>query len=289
MATIQNNYTNYVNGTNESDLIYNYVPAYIHGRDGNDQIANTAQIAFINGDDDNDAIVNYAGFSQVYLDGGEDSDTIINAGSGVATLYGGYDVYDYADDNDVLVGNPNATDVFLVGEYCGYDVIQNYDANDIIFCATTSGYPPAPYVYGADVIVQGYGMTVIVQGAAYKPFNFGYINSYGGVTFDAAADGNLWGTKGIVATEGADNIFVGGFDGQSEMVFGAAQDDTINLYDTTLSDIVATSVNDNAISVAFRSGETAVVATTENLSPTFKLANGDSYVYNREAASWQNA
>ena len=289
MATIYNTYTNYVNGTDQPDLIYNYVPAYIHGHDGNDQIANAAQVAFINGDDDNDAVVNYAGYSQVYLDGGEDSDYVANAGSGTATIYGGYDVEDYTEDNDILVGSPYATDVFLVGEYCGYDVIQNYDSNDVIFCATTSGYPPQVYVSGYDVVVQGYGMTVIVQGAAYKQFNFGYINSYGGVTFDAAQDGdNLWGNKGIVAGAGAEDIFVSGFDGQGEMIFGAAQDDTINLYDSTLSDIVATSVNENAIAIAFKSGETAVVSTNENLSPTFKLAGGDSYIYNREAGSWQS-
>lgn len=288
MATISNTYTNYVNGTDYDDLIYNYVPAYIHGRDGNDQIANAAQVAFINGDDDNDAIVNYAGYSQVYLDGGEGNDYVANMGSGTATVYGGYDVDDYTEDNDILVGSPYATDVFLVGEYCGYDVIQNYESNDIIFCATTSGYPPQAYVSGYDVVVQGYGMTVIVQGGAYKQFNFGYIGSYGGVTFDAAQDGNnLWGMRGVVASAGAEDIFVSGFDGQGEMIFGAAQDDTINLYDATLSDIVATSVNENAISVTFKSGETAVVSTSENLSPTFKLASGDSYIYNRESSSWQ--
>ena len=286
MATIQNNYTSYINGTDLADLIYNYVPAYIHGRDGDDQIANAAQTAAINGDDDNDAIVNYAANSMVYLEGGEDNDYVANMGSGTATLYGGYDVDDYTEDNDILVGSPYATDVFVVGEYCGYDVIQNYDYNDIIFCATTSGYPPAPYVYGADVIIQGYGMTVVVQGAAYKPFNFGYMNAYGNIQFDAAQDGNLWGTRGVVATAGADELFAGRFDG-SEMIFGAAQDDTINLYDATLADIVATSVNENAVSVTFNTGETAIVATTENLSPTFKLGSGESYIYNREAGSWQ--
>lgn len=287
MATIQNTYTSYINGTGAADLIYNYVPAYIHGHDGDDQIANAAPTAAINGDDDNDAIANYAANSMVYLEGGKGNDYVANMGSGTSTLYGGYDVNDYTDDNDILVGSPYATDVFVVGEYCGYDVIQNYDYNDIIFCATTSGYPPQPYVYGSDVIVEGYGMTVIVQGAAYKPyFNFGYMNAYGNIQFDTAQDGNLWGTRGVVATDGADELFAGRFDG-SEMIFGAAQDDTINLYDATLNDIVATSVNENAVSVTFNTGETAIVATTENLSPTFKLASGESYVYNREAGSWQ--
>lgn len=286
MATIQNTYTSYINGTDAADLIYNYVPAYIHGRDGDDQIANVAPTAAINGDDDNDAIVNYAANSMVYLEGGEDNDYVANMGSGTATLYGGYDVDDYTNDNDILVGSPYATDVFVVGEYCGYDLIQNYHYNDIILCATTSGYPPQAFVSGYDVVIQGYGMTVVVQGAAYTPFNFGYMNAYGNIQFDAAQDGNLWGTRGVVATAGADELFAGRFDG-NEMIFGAAQDDTINLYDATLEDIVATSVNENAVSVTFNTGETAIVATTENLSPTFKLGSGESYIYNREAGSWQ--
>ena len=290
MATISNTYTNYLNGTDQADLIYNYVPAYIHGRDGNDQISNSAQVAFINGDDDNDGIANYAFNAQVYMEGGEGNDYIINYGSGIATLYGGYDVDDYYEDNDILVGSPYAVDVFVIGEYCGYDVIQNYDWNDAIFCATTSGYPPYVYTSGSDVVVYGYGMTVIVQGAAYKPLNFGYMNSYGYTSFDTAQDaGDLWGgANAFTGTAGADNIFIGK-SGGNDLIFDAAQDDTIHLCDVSLSDIVATAVSDNSIAIALNTGETAVVATSDKISPTFKLASGDSYVYNRESASWQSA
>lgn len=291
MAVIYNTYTNYVVGTYESDLIYNYVPSYIHGLSGDDQISNSAQVALINGDDGNDAIVNYAINSQTYLDGGAGNDYIINAGSGISSLYGGYGVYNYYNDNDILVGSPYAVDFFIVGEYGGYDVIQNYEWNDAIYCATTSGYLPYVHEQGNDVLIEGAAMMVVVQGAAGKQLNFGYTYGYGGISFDTEQSNGdaLWGSKAIVATDSTEDIFVSGFDGQGEMIFGAAQDDTINLYDASLSDIVATSVNENAIAVAFKSGETAVVATSETLSPTFKLASGDSYVYNRAAGSWQSA
>lgn len=288
MANIINTTTNYVNGTGSADLIYNYVPAYVHGKEGNDQIASISQVAFINGDDGADGIANYAFNAQVYLDGGDDNDYIINYGGGIATLYGGYDVDDYYKDNDILVGSPYAVDFFVVGEYCGYDIIQNYESNDAIFCATTSGYPPYAYSYGSDVIVEGYGMQVLVQGAAYKQFNFGYMGSYNNPSFDTASD-DLWGgANTFTGTAQADNIYIGK-SGGNDLIFDAGQEDTIRLCDVTLSDIVGTAVSDNAVAIAFNTGETAVVATNGNVSAKFQLATGESYAYNRESGAWQQA
>lgn len=286
MATIYNTYTNYLNATYESDLIYNYVPAYIHGQYGDDQISNAAQVAFINGDDGNDAIVNYAGNSQTYLDGGAGNDYIINAGSGISSLYGGYGVYNYYDDNDILVGSPYAVDFFIVGEYCGYDVIQNYEWNDAIYCATTSGYAPYVHEEGNDVWIEGAAMMVVVQGAAGKQLNFGYTYGYGGISFDMAEE-NLWGDANIfTGTADADDIFIGK-SGGDDLIFNVAQDDTIHLCDVTLSDIVATAVNDKSVAISFNTGKTVAVELTENLSPTFQLSDGTRYAYNREASAWQ--
>lgn len=290
MATIYNTYTNYVNGTSDADLIYNYVPAVVHGNNGDDQIANVngGQVAYLAGDNGNDAIVNYAWNSQTYLNGGKGNDALWNLGTGVSTLYGGYNVNEYYYDNDIMSGSPYAVDFFVVGEYCGYDLIQNYDANDAIFYATTSGYPPYIYNYGSDVIIQSYGSSVTVQGAAYKQLNLGYMSSYNEPTYDTASD-NLWGGANVLyATDEADNIFISKNDG-NDLIFNAAQDDTIHFYDATLSDIVGTAISDNAVAIAFNTGETAVVATSENVSPKFKLASGESYVYNREAGAWQQA
>ena len=65
--------------------------------------------------------------------------------------------------------------------------------------------------------------------------------------------------------------------------------DTVHLYDAALSDIVSTSVSDNSIAIEFNTGEVAMVSAAENTSPTFKLASGQSYVYNRETSSWREA
>lgn len=290
MATIMNTYTNYINGTGDADLIYNYVPAVVHGNNGDDQIANVngGQVAYLAGDNGNDAIVNYAWNSQTYLNGGKGNDGLWNLGTGVSTLYGGYNVNEYYYDNDIMSGSPYAVDFFVVGEYCGYDLIQNYDWNDAIFFATTSGYPPYIYNYGNDVIIDSWGTSVTVQGAAYKQLNLGYMGSYNEPTYDTATD-NLWGDANIFyGTADADNIFISKVGG-NDLIFDAAQDDTIHLCDATLSDIVGTAISDNAVAIAFNTGETAVIATEGNVSAKFKLASGESYVYNREAGAWQQA
>ena len=288
MAVIYNQTENYLIGTWDSDLIYNYVGTYVHSFSGDDQISNGAPVALINGDDGNDSIVNYYG-TQVYLDGGPGNDYVANLGAGISTIYGGYDPYTSYSDNDILVGNLYAQDVFIVGEYCGNDLIQNYESNDMILCATSGVYAPTAYVYGSDIIISGYNMSVTVQGGAYKQFNFGYTYAYGGFSFDTATDDpqNFWGgANNFVGTAEADNIFVNKGDGNA-LVFNTDSSDTVHLCDAALSDIVATSVSDNSIAVVFNTGEVAQVAATENLSPTFKLASGESFVYNRAAGSWQ--
>ncbi len=88
--------------------------------------------------------------------------------------------------------------------------------------------------------------------------------------------------------DATDNIFAGKNDG-NDLVFNAAQVDTIHFCDAVLSDIVATAVSDNAVAIAFNTGETAVIGTTGSVSATVKLASGESYVYNRESSSWQQA
>lgn len=288
MSTILNTYTNYINGTSDADVIYNYVPAVIHGNNGDDQIANVngGTIAYLAGDNGNDAIVNYAWNSQTYLNGGKGNDGLWNVGTGVSTLYGGYDVNEYYYDNDILSGSPYAVDFFVIGEYCGNDLIQNYDWNDAIFFATSSGYPPYIYNYGADVIIQSWGTSVTVQGAAYKPLNFGYMGSYNEPSYDTASDA-LWGASNVFyGTADADNIFISK-GGGNDLLFNADASDTIHLHDVTLDDIVGTAVNDTSIAIAFNTGETAVIASEGTVSATFKLASGESYVYNRESASWQ--
>ena len=112
-------------------------------------------------------------------------------------------------------------------------------------------------------------------------------DSYSGDWFSSSADtasDGLWGDT-FSGTAQADGIFVGTYG--NTLVQNVDAQDTIT-FDAALSDIVATSVADNTIAIAFNTGVTAVIETSGD-SPTFNLASGESYIYDRQAASWKQA
>ncbi len=313
------NYVNYadVYGNAGNDQITNVARgAYTYGGTGNDVIANCTADSYggrfygednedilvnyysanviLDGEDGYDLVVNHASNygipgGYIYLRGGDGNDTLVNNGFGMATLNGGW-------NDDILVGSAGV-DVFDVR--FGNDIIVNYDSNDLIY-----GYgSPSDYniqVVGNDVyLTDRWGDTVWVQGAATQQFNFytqddtavweqviinykqavGITDTY---SYDAA-----WGNENnFYGTNGADNFLVSKNDGD-DFIFNAEGNDTILLHDATLSDIVSTAVNNKAIEVTFNTGEKTTVYNTDEVSPTFKLSGGESYVYNRSAGSWQ--
>ena len=103
----------------------------------------------------------------------------------------------------------------------------------------------------------------------------------------------LWGGSGsesdiLIGGAGADVFYFGQSDG-NDTIQNASASDRVSLYDVNLSDIVSTSENNGVISVALSTGNVVAVESTENLSPTFNLADSSSWKYNRESQSWQNA
>ena len=103
------------------------------------------------------------------------------------------------------------------------------------------------------------------------------------VSADTASDG-LWGDT-FSGTAAADEIFVGTVG--NTLVQNVDAQDSVT-FDATLSDIVATSVSDNTIAIAFGTGATAVIETA-GTSPTFNLTSGESYIYDKQSASWKTA
>ena len=290
MAEIVNFDSYYVNGTAYSDEIYNYTFAEISGYGGNDTIATAAFATMVDAGTGDDVIINIANPSMGVIIGGSGNDTIINYGNGNVTMSGGFQE-GYETDDDVLVGGTGA-DCFIVSELGGTDLIVNYDSSDYIMCIT-SGYvaPPTYFVYGSDVIITGIGLFSIVQNAAYQQFNFGYYTESSDLIATPEPQKALWGgfgkTDDILFGTAETETFLIGKDGGNDLAFNVGQDDTIQLYNATLSDIVATSVSDNSIAIVFNTGEVAQVSATDNVSPTFKLVSGESYVYNRSIGSWQ--
>ena len=123
---------------------------------------------------------------------------------------------------------------------------------------------------------------------------FGYI-----VGSDAGTDiiyaGNesskLWGNTGnyddaLIGGAGEDTFFTGKYEG-NDVIFDAAAQDNINLYDVSLSDIVATSENNGTLAFAFNTGNTVIIQSTETLSAKINLADGLSFRFNHANKSFQ--
>ena len=228
-------------------------------------------------------IIDKSGNSQLWGGGGNDT---LTGGGGADVFYfgwgNGYDtILDASDDDTIVLYNVNSWD-FDFNNGVRFDYWENkavltlYDGSTLDIYASSGGYPYPIYQF-AD------GKRYFYTGGGWLDWSYDAAEDI----VEETASSPLWGeVNTFYGTNDADNFFLGKSDGK-DLVFDAAQNDTIHLYDTALSDIVATSVNGNAITVNFSTGETAQVNATENISPTFKLASGESYIYNRENSSWQ--
>lgn len=277
------------------------------------------------GDDGNDYIVNYAAnFSEpdgrILLDGGNGSDTLTSYGFGIATLDGG------ASDkaNDILIGGAGV-DVFKIDSYNGgVDIISNYSSDDLIYFDGSISQC-AFQVVGTDIVVTSVrslgnydGTTLIIQGGANQRLNFftndnehdfkQVIENYQEMftayaetlnddasTDDTSTDTpsekkwrNFYGGSDYSGVSAVDVFNIGKNDGNDWIAY-VDPTDVINFYNAALSDIVSTSVTDSAIEIEFDTGDVTRVVTSDDLSPTFNFSSGESYVYNRTTASWQQS
>ena len=235
---------------------------------------------------------------------GDSQNNYIIDGIGGSNLWGGW------EGNDTLTGGAGA-DTFLYNCNGGHDVITDASDADTIWLFDTTCWD-ARYSYddvnnvmhlyagtGELEIINNYDQYPVYQFADGSRWRYEQ-KTLGGYWFvwshdaieDTGADiaaNPLWGNANeFFGTAQADNIFVSRTDG-NDLVFDTNGADTVHLYDAALSDIVSTSVSDNAITIEFNTGEVAMVSAAENTSPTFKLASGQSYVYNRETSSWREA
>ena len=291
----------YADGGIGDDTMMNIVPAFLLGGDGNDTLTNMSSMGFLFGGAGDDIVANISdNASAVYLSGDSGSDIVANFASGMATLNGGSMDFSY----DRLVSG-DGVDIFEIAPYCGYDEIRDHKSQDVIYIygsiAEWTGQVIDTHVmfssiYGDVVVVENGALTGVnvftsnESRAAFEELITNYKTALGISTssYDMASDETWGNVNEFFGTAEADNIFVSRSDG-NDLVFDADSADTIHLYDASLSDIVSTSVSDNAIAIEFNTGEVAMVSAAENVSPTFKLASGESYVYNRETFSWRKA
>lgn len=223
--------------------------------------------------------------------GGLGSDTIKSGGGSDIFYFGrdnGHDaILDVSDDDLIFFYNVNSRDFDfnddkgLRLESWNKAILTLHDGSTLEIYSE-SGFTNSPVFQFADGLRCRYS-----NGTWYDAdYGWSWDLAEDSVGSDISTNSFCGDANVYYGTVDADNIFVGKGDG-NDLIFNTAQDDTIHLCDVTLSDIVATAVNDNSIAIQFNTFETTAVETAGNLSPKFKLASGDSYVYNREMSSWQ--
>ena len=182
--------------------------------------------------------------------------------------YDDYSDFYYADElNAALATSTTINDGVTVTVF-GYDSANIWLSTGIYGSAQNIN---AAYSYGTNILVGDYGANLILAGMG---------------------DTNLWGGQDfandvLVGGLGTDTFICGKTEG-SDSVTQAGANDIVRLYDATLSDIVATAADGAGnVGIRFAAGNVLTVNCADFLSPTFALADGSRYVYNRVESSWQ--
>ncbi len=124
-------------------------------------------------------------------------------------------------------------------------------------------------------------------------------NSYNNLIVGGSGSNSLWGGSGSEddTLQGGDgyNMFWYGIGEGNDTITNAKSSDVINLYNVSVDQVIGkgTGMSSNngqvvySISPIFSNGNTLTVNYSENLSPTFQLASGEKYKFNRESKEWQ--
>ena len=111
--------------------------------------------------------------------------------------------------------------------------------------------------------------------------------------FGGKGHNDMWGgsyhtNDYLFGGEGQNTFWYGKGEGV-DLVENTKKGDTINLYNITLGDIANVEITDSSISIVVGKDEGVAINSSDEISPTFKLSNGESYNYNRSSAEWQKA
>ena len=120
-----------------------------------------------------------------------------------------------------------------------------------------------------EIIIGGNNVTNYITAGSGGSSLWGGLNSYDTLTGGAGVDTFFWGRN-----DGAD------------VINNADSRDVIYLYDVTLDDVVTATGSGNQISVGLSDGRNLKVNSTENLSSTFKLADGTNWKFNHSSGTW---
>lgn len=212
----------------------------------------------------NDAEYVYTGGNQV----------ISNYTSGESIILGVYPTGATFADGNFYLGTDSGT---LVIQNAANKIIEFEDANenDIAkaYKATTAG---------------------LIDGRSYDGFEVIEGSNTGADLIFAGSDGSsLYGGAGsvsdtLIGGAGTD-IFVSGKYQGTDVIGNAETKDIINIFDATLSDIVATNAQNGIVAVSFNNGNVIAVSSAQSLSAAFMLADGSAWRYNHATGGWQSA
>lgn len=239
-------------------------------------------------------------------------------------MFGGGLVYPDTRSTDELLAVQINTDFTNKGDYTyngGYQTISDFTSGKKILLNT--GLNGADYYNETFFFYSNTGALVVENArnkivdfrnnlgesvaVAYAAYGTGEIDGRGltaleyivGSDFGSntirAGDGGsiLWGYFGnhadtLIGGGGEDRFFLGKYEG-NDRIENASSVDSVNLYDATLSDLVAGNIDGNTISLTFNTGNTFTVQSTDSVSARFNLADGSAYRYNHSTKSWQGA
>ena len=283
--------------------------------DGNDKIEVISRGSSIYGGAGNDEIRIYgtADDSYFFADGGTENDIFYISNTGTSEIAVTLTTGAGNDTIDLQPGSNYATNV-TVTDFSNADVIyheQYYFApsgNAITYTKNNSGDIVLEFTTGPNIFITLQGITDILQ-VVYATY---YFNDHGGVTKRTigeifglligdegdnqitAGTGNasLWGGVGgndtLIGGSGQNMFWYGKTNG-ADVIQNAKENDTVNLYDISLSDITSVSYGEKSISLGFNTGGTLQINDTGNLSSKFMLADGTKWQFNHSTKNWQNA
>ena len=199
-------------------------------------------------------------------------------------------ITDYTSGESILLSATPTDATFADGNfYLGTDsgtlVIENA-ANKIIDLEDANG----------DDIAKAYKATTagVIDGRSYDGFEVIEGSDAGADLIFAGSDGSsLYGGSGsasdsLIGGAGTD-IFVSGKYQGYDVIGNAETKDIINIFDATLSDIVATNEQNGIIAVSFNNGNVIAVSSAQSLSAAFMLADGSAWRFNHATKGWQSA
>ena len=117
-------------------------------------------------------------------------------------------------------------------------------------------------------------------------------NSSSNVIIGGSGNNSLWGGEYNVADtlQGGSgfNMFWYGIGEGSDSITNAKEGDVVNLYNISLDRILNAQVSAGNISVTMSNGNVLTIQDSSNVTPTFQLADGTKYNYNRSSNTWND-